>query len=236
MSEGEAGKTSRQPRSLRRTIKQVVDGISLVLALPAAATCWIEYRLSPASEAVYQFWSHVFSLMPGLPGLSLRRAFYRLTLDHCHPDFYIGFGALFTHRQAHVEDGVYIGPYALVGSSRLGRGSMIGSRASLLSGTDLHEMDHTTGVWTPFEHTRLRQINVGEHAYIGEGAIIMANVGARSMVAAGTVVSNAVPAAVVVAGNPARFVRKIEVPQPAASELVAPAVAVAEITRIPTAS
>jgi acetyltransferase-like isoleucine patch superfamily enzyme len=174
--------------------------------------------------------------MPGLPGLSLRRAFYRLTLDHCHPDFYIGFGALFTHRQAHVEAGVYIGPYALVGSSRLGRGSMIGSRASLLSGTDLHEMDHTTGVWTPFEHTRLRQINVGEHAYIGEGAIIMANVGARSMVAAGTVVSNAVPAAVVVAGNPARFVRKIEVPQASSAELVAPAVAVAEITRIPTAS
>jgi virginiamycin A acetyltransferase len=236
MSEGETGNTTRPSRSLRRTIKQVVDGISLLLALPAAATCWTEYRLSPASEAVYQFWSHVFSMLPGLPGLSLRRAFYRLTLDHCHPDFYIGFGALFTHRQAHVEDGVYIGPYALIGSARLGRRSMIGSRASLLSGTELHEMDYTTGSWTPFEHTRLRQIIVGEHAYIGEGAIIMANIGSRSMVAAGTVVSNAVPAAVVVAGNPARFVRKIEVPQAVASELTAPAVTIAEVSRIPTAS
>jgi virginiamycin A acetyltransferase len=236
MAEGEADKTTRSSRSLRGTIKQIVDGISLVFALPAAATCWLECRLSPGSEAAYQFWSHVFSLLPGLPGLSLRRAFYRLTLDHCHPDFYIGFGALFTHRQAHVEAGVYIGPYALVGSSRLGRGSMIGSRASLLSGTDLHEMDHSTGSWTPYHHTRLRQILVGEHAYIGEGAIIMANIGARAMVAAGTVVSNAVPPAVVVAGNPARFVRKIEVPQSAAAELVAPAVAIAEVTRIPTAS
>jgi serine acetyltransferase len=37
----------------------------------------------------------------------------------------------------------------------------------------------------------------------------MADIGAGAMVAAGSVVSNAVPVAVMVAGNPARFVRRV---------------------------
>ena len=43
----------------------------------------------------------------------------------------------------------------------------------------------------------------------GEGAVVMANVGAQCMVAAGAVVSSPVPDGIMVAGNPARFVRKV---------------------------
>ena len=64
---------------------------------------------------MFLFWAHVFSILPGHPGMFLRRAYYRLTLDHCASNFYIGFGALFTHRHALVEKNAYIGPYALVG-------------------------------------------------------------------------------------------------------------------------
>ena len=69
-----------------------------------------------------------FSFFPGLPGVFLRRAYYRLTLDHCASNFYIGFGALFTHRRALVEKDAYIGAYALVGCAHLGEGCLIGSR------------------------------------------------------------------------------------------------------------
>ena len=50
----------------------------------------------------------------------LRRAYYRLTLDRCASNFYIGFGALFTHRRALVEKNAYIGAIRLggIGSSR----------------------------------------------------------------------------------------------------------------------
>ena len=74
-------------------------------------------------ESVFSFWSQVFALAPGSPGVFARRAFYRLTLDRCTGDFYIGFGALFSHRAAIVEDAVYVGPYAIIGSSRLRRGT-----------------------------------------------------------------------------------------------------------------
>lgn len=85
---------------------------------------------------------------------------------------------------------------------------MIGSRASILSGPDLHDVD-SDGNWTAADLSKIRQIVVGHHAWIGEGAIVIADVGERAMVAAGAVVSSPVPPGVVVAGNPARFVRRI---------------------------
>lgn len=198
-------------RHLRSRVKSAVNGGALLAVAPLALTCWLEAKVSSRHEGVFAFWSHVVSLLPGYPGMVLRRAFYRLTLDRCSANFFIGFGALFTHRRGVVEDEVYIGPYALVGSARLRRGCLIGSRASVLSGGELHELDEH-GTWTPFDPSRMRQIQVGEHAWIGEGAIIMADIGGGSSIAAGTVVSNPVPARVAMAGNPARFVRRLSVP------------------------
>jgi acetyltransferase-like isoleucine patch superfamily enzyme len=199
---------------MKRALKSLANGVSLVLVSPLAATCWLERRLSRRGEHVFAFWSHVVAQGPGLPGLYLRRAFYQLTLDHCAPSFYIGFGAFFSHRQARVAENVYIGPYAIVGSADLGTHCLIGSRVSILSGPDLHELDED-GNWTASRLDRMRQVQIGHHAWIGEAAVIMADVGERTMVAAGAVVSSAVPAGVVVAGNPARFVRQIGPARPA---------------------
>jgi virginiamycin A acetyltransferase len=190
------------------TIKTCLNGICLALASPCAFSCWLEERLSDDSESMFLFWAHVFSVFPGLPGVFLRRAYYRLTLDRCAANFYVGFGALFTHRCAVVEQNAYIGPYALVGSAHLGEGCLIGSRASLLSGTALHALDER-GRWGPCDKTRLRQIKIGDYAWIGEGAIVMANIGVGTMVAAGAVVEQDARAGILVAGNPSRFVRTL---------------------------
>ena len=61
----------------------------------------------------------------------------------------------------------------------------------------------------PTDITRIRQIEIGEYAWLGEGAIVMADVGASAMVGAGSVVSSRVPARVVVVGNPARIARRL---------------------------
>jgi acetyltransferase-like isoleucine patch superfamily enzyme len=199
-------------------LKASIDILAFALVWPAAACCQIERALFPANEGMFLFWAHVFALVPGLPGVFLRRAFYRQTLERCGKDVHIGFGAYFTNRAAVVEPNVYIGPYALIGSAILRRNCLIGSRASLLSGGQLHVMDEH-GNWGPADRSRMQQIEIGEHAWLGEGALVMANVGARAMVAAGAVVSTAVPERVMVAGNPARFVRKLVPPAaPGASE------------------
>ena len=159
--------------------------------------------------------------MPGDPGVYLRRSFYRQTLHRCSSRCFISFGAIFTHRQVIVEDDVYIGVYALIGSVRLGRGCLIGSRASLLSGSQLHEL-REDGTWTPADLSKLKQIDIGNNTWIGEGAIVSADIGPGAMIATGSVVTSAVPAQVMVAGNPARFVRKLAaLHEPVPSETVA---------------
>jgi acetyltransferase-like isoleucine patch superfamily enzyme len=148
------------------------------------------------------------ALLPGAPGRFLRRAFYRWTLDGCAEDVTIEFGAIFSRRSVILSKGVYVGAYALVGSARIGEGTLIGSRVSVLSGGQQHTL-LPSGRWSHTDASRLTQIEIGRDNWIGEGAIVLANTGNGCMVAAGSVVSSAVPGHVMVAGNPGRFVRHL---------------------------
>lgn len=203
-----------QTPPLRAFLKTIADAVALVVALPLGAVSAFERHLLPGHEGLFRCCAQTVALLPGLPGNYVRRAFYRLALDRCDAECHIGFGAIFTHRKAIVERGVYVGVWALVGSAHLREGTSVGSRASLLSGTELHA--YSNGRWTPADISKLRQIVLGPHAFIGEAAVVMADVGASSMVSAGAVVPAAVPGGIVVAGNPARFARRLE-PEPAAT-------------------
>jgi virginiamycin A acetyltransferase len=194
--------------TFRSFLKGVANAVALVLAFPCAFTCWCEATVLSGGEEIFGFWTNVMALLPGLPGMYVRRAFYHMVLQSCSLECHIGFGAQFTHRAVRVEEGVYIGPYSLIGSSWLRKGCLIGSRVSLLSGPLLHERDED-GHWKPADFSKLRQVEIGESVWIGEGAVVMVNVGAGSMVGSGAVVSTRVRPNVVVAGNPARFVRRL---------------------------
>jgi len=193
---------------MRQTIKRIVDiGCIVAVALPAAL-CALEAALSQTGDAVFSFWAQSFALIPGLPGVSLRRAFYTLTLDECAESFFVGFGALFSHRHSRIEQDAYVGPYAVVGSAWLRRGCLIGTRSSIVSGTSMHSLD-SQGRWMATDVRRFVQVEIGEYAWIGEGSIVMADIGASAMVGAGSVVSSRIPPRVVVVGNPARLARRL---------------------------
>ena len=192
-----------------RPMKHVFNQLALCLVAPAALTCAIERRFRPHSQSCFVFWTNVFAVLPGMAGLFLRRGFYRWTLERCADSVTIGFGALFSRRNAILEPGAYVGAYALVGAAWIGENCLIGSRASLLSGTRQHEW-LPSGQWSATDERKLQRIVIGANTWVGEGAIVMADVGAGCMVAAGAVVSSAVPSGVVVAGNPARFIRRLD--------------------------
>lgn len=65
------------------------------------------------------------------------------------------------------------------------------------------------------EPVREKPVALGSGSWVGAHSIILpgVNVGTMSMVAAGSVVTRDVPARHLVAGNPARVVREIEVPE-----------------------
>lgn len=199
-------------RALRQVIKNCLDWCAMAAVAPLGFACAVEAALGSHREDVFAFGAQSLALVPGLPGVFLRRAFYRMTLDACAKSFHIGFGAFFSHRQSTVGEDVYVGPYSIVGTSRLGRGTLIGSRVGIISGVNVHELD-THGRRPATNTQQLRIVEIGENVWIGEGSLIMAGVGSSSTVAAGSVVSAQVPPGVLVAGNPARFLRHTQAPR-----------------------
>lgn len=191
---------------MRRFLKACARGLSLAAALGPAATCWLEAAVS-GGETLFRLWAQSVALLPGLPGDYLRVGFYRLTLAACSPDASIAFLSQFSHRQAEVGSGVYIGVGALIGTATLGEGCMIGSRASIPSGGSQHWFDDR-GRLTPSDPRAFRRVRVGAHTWVGEAAVVMADVGSRCVICAGAVVSSPIPDEVVVAGNPARAVAR----------------------------
>jgi acetyltransferase-like isoleucine patch superfamily enzyme len=194
---------------MRQQLIKIFNWLAVLLALPFAATCWLAKLLGRGGTEVFRLWGQFFAVAPGLPGSYLRRAFYRLTLDYCSASCHIGFGALFAHRESRVGSGVYIGNYAMLGKVNLGDDCLIGSRTSILSGQQQHRFSED-GRWLPANLNDFVTVNIGQNAWIGEAAVIMADVGKGAAVSAGSVVANPLPEYVVVAGNPARFVRKME--------------------------
>jgi acetyltransferase-like isoleucine patch superfamily enzyme len=163
-------------------------------------------------EIIFVFWTNIFALLPGLPGVFLRRGFYSLTLHKCSLESHIGFGSLFSHRNSIIESNVYIGNYCTIGSAHISENSLIGSRSSLLSGSGQHIHNDETGTWGAFSTDNIKQIQIGKNVWLGEAAIVMANIGEGCQIAAGTVISSDTKSYVMLAGNPARFVKSLPLP------------------------
>jgi carbonic anhydrase/acetyltransferase-like protein (isoleucine patch superfamily) len=199
------------PAAGLKAVTAVLKGVGIVLGLTVAAlpglSCWIEARLSSRAE-IFFFWGQAFALMPGLPGNYLRKCFYFLTLQSCSLRCDLGFLSYFSDRRTEVGRGAYVGFGACIGLASLGDGCLVGSRASIINGGWQHTLG-PDGRLTPFDRASAPRTQIGAETWIGEGAIIMADVGSRCIIGAGSVVSSPVPDGCLVAGNPARFLRRL---------------------------
>jgi acetyltransferase-like isoleucine patch superfamily enzyme len=78
--------------------------------------------------------------------------------------------------------------------------------------SDFHPIDPEVRLNTPNEHYKSKPILIKNNAFIGGGSIILkgVTVGANSVVGAGSVVSRSIPDNEIWAGNPAKFIKKLE--------------------------
>ena len=152
------------------------------------------------SEALFDAFAKLLSLLPGKVGQYVRASFYMQTLNTCHADVVVAFGAFFSHPTARIGRSVSIGSYSIVGTADIGDRVQIASRVSILSGRHQHgDTDKLS------EHGALNfeMLGIGEESWLGEGAIVMASVGRRCIVGAGSVVTKPVADGLAVGGNPA---------------------------------
>lgn len=190
---------------MKAGVKLLANGVAVVLVLPAV----LLYRLAAlviGKERAFPGWSQAFSLLPGVSGVYLRRAFYCLTLRRCTFDCWPGFGMIFSHPGAEIGHRVYIGPYCCLGEITLGDDVLLGSHISIMNGAQQHGIERLDvpireqpGVWV--------RVTVGRDSWIGDRAIVLADVGAQCVIGAGAVVSKAIPDFAIAVGVPAHVVR-----------------------------
>jgi acetyltransferase-like isoleucine patch superfamily enzyme len=128
-------------------------------------------------------------------------------MGYCDKECLIGFGVLFSQANTEIERGVYIGPQCNIGMCTIKKNTLLGSGVHILSGKQQH---HFSDLNTPIQEQggTYSRVTIGEDCWLGNGAIVMANVGEKSIVAAGSVVIDDVEPYSVVAGNPARVIKK----------------------------
>jgi acetyltransferase-like isoleucine patch superfamily enzyme len=186
-------------------LKAALNRLAVVLALPG----YLIYRLGALAlgpQKAFVGWSQGLSLVPGLTGVYLRRAFYRLTFPRCEADCSIGFGTVFSHPTAQIGRTVYVGLGCCLGDVILEDDVLLGSHVSILNGGAQHgtarldiPIREQRGVWP--------RVTIGRDTWIGDRAVVLADVGRHCVIGAGSVVTKPVPDYAVAVGAPAHVIR-----------------------------
>ncbi len=184
--------------------KRIVDLLALAVVFPA----FVLYRIAAlllGSAKAFAGWSQTMSLVPGLTGVYVRRAFYRLVLARCGNDACIGFGTLISHPTASIGHKVYVGPFCCLGDVTLEDDVLLGSHVSIANGSRQHGIDRLDmpvreqpGSWP--------RVTIGQDSWIGDRAVVLADVGRHCVIGAGAVVTKTVPDYGIAVGVPARVI------------------------------
>lgn len=201
---------------MKCTLKLVCNALALCLVLPPV----LFYKLSSlafGAGKAFPGWSQAFSLLPGLSGAYLRRAFYKLVLPRCGEDSFLSFGTTFSHPTAEVGCRVYTGIGCCLGDVTLEDDVLLGSNVSIMNGSGQHGIDRLDipireqpGVWP--------HVTIGTDTWIGDRAIVMADVGKHCVIGAGSIVTKPIPDYAIALGAPARVVRFRNQNEPSAAE------------------
>jgi virginiamycin A acetyltransferase len=181
-------------------LKRTLQALFLVGALLPSSLCGFG-RIS----MIFTFFAQLSSLVPGILGIFWRAAFYHLTLEDCSIDISIAFGSFFSRRAVTIAPYVSIGSYCIVGEVQIGPRTQISSHVEI-PGARQHSRD-LKGHLSNSTNARDARLAIGADCWIGAAAIIMANVGERTTIGAGSVVVKDIPAGVVAVGVPAKPIK-----------------------------
>ena len=189
-----------------RIFKEIANIVCLFAVFPLSA---IYHASRVIGKGFGLFWSisQLLSLLPGKIGTYVRKSFYRMSMTACDKDCAILFGTIFSQVDTEIGKGVYIGPNCNIGSCRIENYCTLGSNVHIMSGKRQHSF---AALETPIQDQDgvLEKVVIGEDTWIGNCALIMANVGKKCIVGAGSVVTRDLEDYSIAAGNPAKVIRK----------------------------
>lgn len=186
---------------MRLVLKRVIQGVSLTFAFPAALVCGFGRW-----TAIWTLFGQAGASIPGFVGSFWRAAFYLLTLEQSSIDVIISFGTFFSRRQVTLERNVSIGSYCVIGRAKIGARTQISSHVEVPGGRLQHVRDEH-GRLSESRDSAMDQVTIGEDCWIGAAAVVLANVGARSTIGAGSVVTKDIAPDTVAVGVPAKAIK-----------------------------
>ena len=188
--------TSQVSKTIGRTV-------GLVLALPNLAGYVLGSRVL-GKERAFALTSERLAVRGGLLGIYVRQAFYRYTTGGVGRDVCFGFMSVFSKPAVRVGQRVYIGRFCSIGWAELQDDVMLADGVQVLSGRHQHGAESRDGGALRDNVQRFERVTIGRGAWIGAGAVVMADVGPGAVVAAGAVVVRPVAAGARVGGVPAK--------------------------------
>ena len=202
----------RSPRWI--TIARAVAGaLTWPLVWPLAQLCRAADLVFPP-DMVFRTVSELLSLIPYVFGVIVRAEFYRFALTHCGRNVVIELGAVFIYHDISIGDNVTINRYSVIHHCDIGSYALVGEHSVLLSGSRQHDIDRTD-IPMALQRGRKKRIALGDDCWIGAHAVVMEDVGRGAIVGAGAIVTKPVGELMIVAGNPARPIRRRGEPAPA---------------------
>jgi virginiamycin A acetyltransferase len=187
-------------------LKRAAFGAASVAVAPCLLSFFVRAQAIGRDRAI-EGSTQALSLVPGIAGHYLRRAFLARTLASFHWTVTVEFGTLFSSAGARLDENVYVGPRCHLGLVHLERDVLVGAGVHIPSGAATHGTDEIARPIREQERPKAL-VTVGAGAWIGSAAVVMADVGHDSVIGAGSVVTRPVPPQVVAAGSPARVIRE----------------------------
>jgi len=192
--------------SLPRVIAKRAAGLlATILVLPAFAA-YVLGRAVLGPVKAFAGWSQALSILPGLTGEYLRRAFYQLALAHCGQDVCTTFGTVISHPTTSLGNRTYVGAFCVLGDVTLEEDVLLGSHVSVINGGAQHGIERLD-VPVREQPGQWRRITIGRDSWIGDRSVVLANIGRHCVVGAGSVVVTPLEDYAIAVGNPARVLR-----------------------------
>ncbi len=194
---------------MRNRRKLIIFKIAKLVTNSMLMPVFMFYRLETwllRTEEPFTGTSQLLSLIPGLSGNLIRVCFYEKTLKKFGKNSTVFFGTLITHCAAQIGDNVFISTNCTIGTASIGDNCLISSNVDILSGRRQHGAQ---ALDKPMNNqgSILQMVSIGEDSWIGNSALIMANVGKHCIIGAGSVVVDDIPDYSVAVGNPARIIK-----------------------------
>lgn len=178
----------------------------LILALPIYIS-YALFCLIGKKDSIFQAFSQMLSLIPGKIGSYLRASFYHLACEETSLNISVGFLTVLSHWDTTIGEGVYIGPQCNVGKCKIAPNTLIGSGVHILSGKRQHSFSNID-IPVKEQGGHFEKISIGTDCWIGNSAVILANISDHCIIAAGSVFTkDCSNSGDIFAGNPARLIR-----------------------------